>query len=75
MAADGREDGERPCGGWSGVCVANVGVSVSWACGEGGGARGTDVMFVHEVIKNCPRYWKVALSGMNVSSASLLGAQ
>jgi len=37
----------------------------------------TYVLFVHEVIKNCPRYWEVALSGpkLNVSSDSLLGAQ
>ena len=35
------------------------------------------LLFVYGVIKNCPKYWKVALRGpkLNVSSASLLGAQ
>lgn len=33
-------------------------------------------LLVYEVIKNCPRYWKVALNvPTNVSSASPLGAQ
>jgi len=35
------------------------------------------VLSIYGVIKNCPRYWKVVLRGpkLNVSSASLLGAQ
>lgn len=65
------EDGR----GYEIQCIANVGVvNTSWAYG---GGRGTYVLFAYELIKNCPRYWKVVLSGpkLNVSSASWLGAK
>ena len=41
------------------------------------GGEETEVLSVYREMKNCPRYWKVPLSGprLNESSDSLFGAQ
>ena len=56
---------------WCGIrCVAGV-------CAGRVYGREERYPFFYEVIKNCPRFCKVALNGrkVNVSSASALGAQ